>query len=82
MRRIVVATALMLVLVPGLATAQPRAEEPSVREAVAALFRELVRFVGEGHCGVDPNGGLCGTQPAAPTGDGRCSVDPNGGCAP
>jgi hypothetical protein len=83
MRRIVVATALMLVLVPGWAAAQPRTEEPSVKEAIVTLFREVVRFwVGAGGCRIDPNGMGCTPQPVGPTIDGGCTIDPNGSCKP
>jgi hypothetical protein len=84
MRRIVVATALLLVLVPGLAAAQPRAGETSVKEAITTLFREVVVqfWVSAGGCRIDPNGTGCTPQPVGPTIDGGCTIDPNGSCKP
>jgi hypothetical protein len=81
MRRTVVVTALILVLSPELAGAQPRpmgALKEPIKDVAVSILRELIRFVmiGEGHCTLDPNGICSG---AAPAPDGHCTLDPNGG---
>jgi hypothetical protein len=75
MRRIVVATAVMLVLVPGLAAAQPKKEFGPV--TVFTFLRDLVVSLLEpGQLKLSP------PPPITPAGDGGCRIDPNGGCMP